>query len=159
MEDGKRLFRMPDGREFASLVDALRHMVTTAYDRGQVAALRPHLKSEGWEWDSLIPMGCQIKYVSETQSSFLGRDGEYFDNISEAVKFMSSSDKYREGDLKLLKSKVENLTSKKRKSGAGQIQPPAKKQQTKSLPASNPQKRKSDSDILTAKRARSYVGV
>ena len=151
---------MPDGRQFPSLVDALRHMVSTDYDRGQVAALRGHLKSEGWEYDSLIPTGCQIKYVSETQSSFLGRDGEYFDNISEAVKFMSSSDKYTEGDLKLLKSKVENLTSKKRKSGAGQIQPPAKKQQqTKSLPASNPQKRKSDSDIVTAKRARSYVGV
>ena len=160
MDDGKRLFRMPDGRQFPSLVDALQHMVSTDYDRGQVAALRPHLKSEGWEYDSLIPTGCQIKYVSETQSSFLGRDGEYFDNISEAVKFMSSSDKYTEGDLKLLKSKVENLTSKKRKSGAGQIQPPAKKQQqTKSLPASNPQKRKSDSDIVTAKRARSYVGV
>ena len=112
---------MPDGREFASLIDALQHMVNTDYDKGQVVALRGHLKREEWEYDSLIPMGCQIKYVSETQSSFLGRNGEYFDNISEAVKFMSSSDKYTEGDLKLLKSKVENLTSKKRKSGAGQI--------------------------------------
>ena len=160
MEDGKRLFRMPDGGQFPSLLDALRHMVINDYDKAQVTALRGHLKTEGWEYDSLIPIGCQIKYVSETQSSFLGRNGEYFDNIAEAVKFMFSSDEYTEGDLKLLKSKVENSASKKRKSGAGQSQQPAKKQQqTKSLPASNPQKRKSDSDMLAAKRAKSYVGV
>ena len=111
-------------------------MVRNDYDQGQLTALRGYLKSEGWEYDGLIPMGCQIKYVTETQSSFLGRKGEYFDNIADAVKFMSSSDNYTDGDLKLLKSKVENSASKKRKSGEGLFKTPAKKQQqTKSLPA------------------------
>ena len=155
MDDGKRLFRMPDGGQFPSLLEALQHMVRGDYDQGQVTALRGYLKSEGWEYDGQIPMGCQIKYVSENRSSFLGRNGEYFDNIAEAVKFMSSSDKYTDGDLKLLKSKVENSASKKRKSGEGLSKPTAKKQQqTKSLPASNPQKRRSDSDIVDAKRTK-----
>ena len=156
-DDGKRIFRMPDGGQFQTLLDALQHMVKNDYDQNQVRTLRGYLKSEGWEYDGLIPIGCQIKYVTDNQSSLLGKKGEYFDNIGEAVKFMSSSNEYTEGDLKILKSKFEN--SAKRKSEGGNIvQPPAKKlQQTKSSTASNPLKRKSNSEMLTTKRTRNYV--
>ena len=156
-ESGCRVFLMPDGHQFESLLAALRHMVANDYIQSQVNTLRGFLKSEGWEYDSLLPMGWQIKFVTERQSLFLGRHGEYFDSTEKAVKFIAGSREYSVEDLQRLKTKFENKVSQsqtEQKSKTEVLSTPAGKKQKQDIPNSPKpaRKRKSDSDLLNSQK-------
>ena len=146
---------MPDGHQFESLLAALRHMVANDYIQSQVNTLRGFLKSEGWEYDSLLPMGWQIKFVTERQSLFLGRHGEYFDSTEKAVKFIAGSREYSVEDLQRLKTKFEKKVSQTEQKSETEVlsTPPGKKQKQDIPISSKPsQKRKSDSYLLNSQK-------
>ena len=151
-EDGKRLFQIPDGNQFQSMFAAFIHMKKNDYVASVVTAVRSFLKHEGWEYDSLLPSGWQMKTVNQSRSIFLGRNGEYFDSIEKAVDFIANDKSYTIKDLQNLRTKfdpksLEN-SSNKRKRDSSATPKSSKKPQPAPAPARSTQKRKSDSELL-----------
>jgi len=105
-QNGDRLYRMENGREFSSLLSAFIHMRENKINPEKLNEIRGFLKHEGWEYDRLLPTGWQMKYLSRDSSMFLDREGRYFDSIKTAVNFISDSQDYTANDLENLGKKL-----------------------------------------------------
>ena len=132
-QNGERLFKMANGKEFASLLSAFVYMSESKSNHEKLNEVRGFLKHEGWEYDRFLPSGWQIKYLSRDSSLFLDRHGKYFDSIKKAVDFIHDSPDYTAKDL-------ENLSKK--------LNPGAVNENKKSQAARKPSsKRSSESDL------------
>ena len=150
--EGRKFFLMPDGNQFPSLFSAFQHMVKNDYLLSQINAIRSFLKHEGWEFDSFLPSGWQVKSKGPDSHWYIGRHGEFFENTDKAIEFIGSSSEYTIEDLDNLNEKIdaekkenesEAVVSPKRKA-EDDISPTSKK--NKASKSEERHKRKSESE-------------
>ena len=118
----KTFFLSEDGNQFACRRSALQHMIKEGAESEQVELMRSCLIHEGWEDDSHLPPAWKVrKSEGSTNGQFdvnyyyLSSDGTMFHSTRAVINYMKKRpQEYNEGDIKQIKTRLENETRKNR---------------------------------------------
>jgi len=87
----------------------------------EVEEMRKCLKHEGWEEDSLLPLGWRMRKsenysngVLDVDYTLMSKEGEIYNSLKTAVEFMESTDKYSDEDIVQIRTLYENESKQNR---------------------------------------------
>ena len=106
--DGRKFYLMPDGNQFPFLFSAFQYMVKNDYLLSQINVIRSFLQNEGWQFDSHLPSGWQVKEISPDNFWFIGRYGEFFENTKKATYYIEADSDYKTEELDIMKENFFN---------------------------------------------------
>ena len=99
-KDGLQRLQSPDGSQYASRREALKHMVEAACPEDQIRGMRAVLEAEGWKDHDKLPQDWKLKMKMDKHGKnrkrklVMAPSGKYFDVVLNAVRWMEKSQLY-----------------------------------------------------------------